>query len=96
MILHTVKSCPWIKFVYCKIGGRTIRIGPRVTVSEFQEHHSPKLQITGYTVRGRGQEVFPFSLEINLGEKVGSETIHSILLRKIGKVQPVIVFDLDP
>jgi len=94
MILHTVKSCPWIKFVYCKIGERTIRIGPRVTVSEFREYHSYTLLITGYTVRGRGQEIFPFSLEINLGEKEGSETIHSILIRKVGKVQPAISFEL--
>ena len=73
------KACPYIRFVYLEIDGESVRIGPRVLVSELIEKYNIKdVLVKSYTVRGVKEPIIR-NLTIKLDEDI---TVHKIFSKQ--------------
>ena len=73
------KACPYIRFLYLEIDGASLRIGPRVLVSELIEKYNIRdVQVRSYSVRGV-KEPITSDLTIILDEDM---TVHKLFSKQ--------------
>lgn len=73
------KACPYIRFVYLEIDGQSVRIGPRVLVSELIKKYNIKdVLVKSYTVRGAKDPIIS-GLTIRLDESL---TVHKLFSKQ--------------